>query len=192
MSQQPADPAPRPRDPRRRAPASSRPPTAVLHRGDQGRGGRPGRLRGPGHPGDLLPALPLQGPPDHGLPRGSPPTRPGPARPAAPGPPRRPAGRPDRARPGARRGHAHPGFRGCPYANLTAEYCDQDHPARTIAGRAPLLAPARGDRLLDKLGVARASIVAEQTRHAACRGDGRGVRRTRRHVAQRSRTRGPH
>jgi AcrR family transcriptional regulator len=55
-----------------------------------------------------------------------------------------------------------PGFRGCAYANLAAEYCDHDHPARSIAAehRAWLLREV--EDLLDELGVARARIVAEQ------------------------------
>ena len=55
-----------------------------------------------------------------------------------------------------------PGFRGCPYANLAAEYCDQGYPARGIAAehRAWLLREV--EALLDDLGVSRPSVVAEQ------------------------------
>lgn len=57
---------------------------------------------------------------------------------------------------------ARPGFRGCPYANLTAEYCEESHPARTIAAehRAWLLREV--EDLLQALGVGKPSIVAEQ------------------------------
>ena len=55
-----------------------------------------------------------------------------------------------------------PGFHGCAYANLAAEYCDQDHPARGIAAehRAWLLREVAD--LLDDLGAARPAVVAEQ------------------------------
>ena len=55
-----------------------------------------------------------------------------------------------------------PGFRGCPYANLTAEYCDVDHPAREIAGRHRAWLLREVEQLLEDVGVARAHIVAEQ------------------------------
>ena len=55
-----------------------------------------------------------------------------------------------------------PGFRGCPYANLTAEYCDVDHPARSIAGEHRSWLLHEVEQLLDELGVASASVVAEQ------------------------------
>lgn len=55
-----------------------------------------------------------------------------------------------------------PDFRGCAYANITAEYCDQDHPARAIAGehRAWLLSEL--EALLVDIGVPRPGLVAEQ------------------------------
>ena len=55
-----------------------------------------------------------------------------------------------------------PGFRGCAYANLTAEFCDKNHPARTVAAehRAWLLGEV--EDLLDGLGVTDAGVVAEQ------------------------------
>ena len=55
-----------------------------------------------------------------------------------------------------------PGFRGCAYANLAAEFCDRDHPGRTIAAehRSWLLGEVRS--LLDDLGVERTDVVAEQ------------------------------
>jgi len=55
-----------------------------------------------------------------------------------------------------------PGFRGCPYANLTAEYCDVDHPARGIAGRHRSWFLSEVEQLLEDVGVGRAHIVAEQ------------------------------
>jgi AcrR family transcriptional regulator len=55
-----------------------------------------------------------------------------------------------------------PGFRGCPYANLTAEYCDVDHPARYIAGRHRSWFLSEVEQLLEDIGVGRAHIVAEQ------------------------------
>lgn len=55
-----------------------------------------------------------------------------------------------------------PGFRGCPYANLTAEYCDVDHPARDIAGRHRSWLLREVEQLLEDVGVGRAHIVAEQ------------------------------
>ncbi len=55
-----------------------------------------------------------------------------------------------------------PGFRGCAYANLAAEFCDSDHPGRTIAAehRTWLLGEVRS--LLDDLHVEDAAVVAEQ------------------------------
>ena len=58
---------------------------------------------------------------------------------------------------------ATPGFRGCPYANLTAEYCDQEHPARSVAAEHRTWFLREVTELLTELGVARAAIVAEQT-----------------------------
>lgn len=55
-----------------------------------------------------------------------------------------------------------PGFRGCPYANLTAEYCDGDHPARGIAGQHRAWLLSEVNTLLTELGVARPHMVAEQ------------------------------
>jgi AcrR family transcriptional regulator len=57
---------------------------------------------------------------------------------------------------------AAPGFRGCAYVNVTAEYSDADHPARGIVGqhRAWLLAELH--ELLADLGVDRPDLVAEQ------------------------------
>jgi len=54
------------------------------------------------------------------------------------------------------------GFRGCAYANLTAEYCDAEHPAREVAGahRSWLLTEVR--ELLVELEVAQPDVVAEQ------------------------------
>ena len=57
---------------------------------------------------------------------------------------------------------AAPGFRGCAYANLTAEYCDEDHPARAIAGEHRSWLLREMTELLNDLGVARAHIAAEQ------------------------------
>jgi AcrR family transcriptional regulator len=53
-------------------------------------------------------------------------------------------------------------FRGCAYANLAAEYCDADHPARDVAAehRAWLLGEV--EELLHELGVVRPRLVAEQ------------------------------
>jgi AcrR family transcriptional regulator len=55
-----------------------------------------------------------------------------------------------------------PDFRGCPYANLTAEICEVDHPARRVAAehRAWLLGEL--ESLLSELGVAQPDVVAEQ------------------------------
>lgn len=57
---------------------------------------------------------------------------------------------------------ASPDFRGCAYANLTAEFCEEEHPARSIAGehRAWLLREV--ESLLTDLDVPRPDIVAEQ------------------------------
>jgi AcrR family transcriptional regulator len=55
-----------------------------------------------------------------------------------------------------------PGFRGCPYANLTAEYWDVDHPARDIAGQHRSWLLSQVKQLLEDVGVGRANIVAEQ------------------------------
>jgi AcrR family transcriptional regulator len=57
---------------------------------------------------------------------------------------------------------AAPGFRGCAYANLTAEYCDSDHPARSIAGEHRSWLLREVEELLIDLGAARADVVAEQ------------------------------
>jgi AcrR family transcriptional regulator len=57
---------------------------------------------------------------------------------------------------------AHVGFRGCPYANLTAEFCDEDHPARSIAAAHRSWLVGELAALLSDLGVARAELVAEQ------------------------------
>jgi len=57
---------------------------------------------------------------------------------------------------------AAPGFRGCPFANVTAEYGDDVHPALPVAEQhqAWLLETVSG--LLRELGHARPDIVAEQ------------------------------
>jgi AcrR family transcriptional regulator len=57
---------------------------------------------------------------------------------------------------------AAPGFRGCPYVNVTAEYSDADHPARGIAGQHRTWLLAEVQELLSDLSVARPDIVAEQ------------------------------
>lgn len=57
---------------------------------------------------------------------------------------------------------AAPGFRGCPYVNVTAEYSDADHPARGIAGQHRTWLLAELQQLLSDLGVHRPDIVAEQ------------------------------
>ena len=55
-----------------------------------------------------------------------------------------------------------PGFRGCAYANIAAEFCDGDHPGRAIAAehRTWLLGEVRS--LLEDLHVEDADVVAEQ------------------------------
>lgn len=55
-----------------------------------------------------------------------------------------------------------PGFRGCPYLNLAAEYCDADHPARRIGAEHRLWLRGVVQGLLTELGHPRAAIVAEQ------------------------------
>ncbi len=55
-----------------------------------------------------------------------------------------------------------PGFRGCAYANLAAEFCDEDHPARGIAGEHRTWLLAEVHALLDQLGVEHPDLVAEQ------------------------------
>ena len=62
--------------------------------------------------------------------------------------------------------HAAPGFRGCAYANLAAEYCDQDHPARAIAANTAL-APSGNDRTARRPG-RRASTHRRPSNSSCC------------------------
>jgi AcrR family transcriptional regulator len=57
---------------------------------------------------------------------------------------------------------AAPGFRGCPYLNLTAEYCDADHPARKVAGEHRTWLKGEVEQLLTELEHDRVDVVAEQ------------------------------
>ena len=54
------------------------------------------------------------------------------------------------------------GFRGCPYANLAAEYCDVDHPARQIAGEHRDWLRREVEDLLEALALPRPALTAEQ------------------------------
>ncbi|MGH3366594.1 MAG: TetR/AcrR family transcriptional regulator [Nocardioidaceae bacterium] len=54
------------------------------------------------------------------------------------------------------------GFRGCAYANLTAEYCDAGHPARSIAGQHRSWLLGQVQQLLTDLGSPKPDLVAEQ------------------------------
>jgi AcrR family transcriptional regulator len=54
------------------------------------------------------------------------------------------------------------GFRGCAYLNLTAEYCDVDHPARGVAAEHRSWLRGVVHELLVELGHPRAGVVAEQ------------------------------
>jgi hypothetical protein len=45
-----------------------------------------------------------------------------------------------------------PGFRGRPYANLAAEFCDRDHPGRTIAAAEQLVMLRAGAMAVASVG----------------------------------------
>jgi AcrR family transcriptional regulator len=55
-----------------------------------------------------------------------------------------------------------PGFRGCAFANVTAEYCDEVHPARPVAQEHQAWLLDQVGTLLGELGHARPEPVAEQ------------------------------
>ena len=57
---------------------------------------------------------------------------------------------------------ASPGFRGCPYLNLTAEFCDADHPARSVAGAHRMWLKGEVQQLLTALEHDRVDLVSEQ------------------------------
>ena len=57
---------------------------------------------------------------------------------------------------------AAPYFRGCAYANLTAELCESDHPARRVAAEHRRWLLLELESLLEDLEVTRPDVVAEQ------------------------------
>ena len=69
-----------------------------------------------------------------------------------------------------------PGFRGCPYANLAAEYCDQDYPARGIAAEHRTWLLREVEALLERSRRLPPERGRRTARHAPRRGDGRGLR----------------